>query len=429
MSGAMLHRRGLLAGAACAGVAAAAHAQAQAPAPAPAPDLAAQLTRAAIDNRRRLAFDGRTFSGPALDLLLEEGGRAQFFLIGEEHGIAENPKLAAQLFRALVPAGYRRFGIEISPPMAAELDRAARGGFEPLRTTLTTPGSQVAFFGMAEEARMLADVRAALPRDAGVFWGLDYEVGADRTLIGLLEQAPKPPAARTALAALRQASSDSWAKYAETRNPQYIYGFSGDPDLVRAVRAAWPRPDGRSAWTLDVLEETFEINRLFFARRGWDSNRRRAALIRENFLRHWRAEAAAGRAPRAMFKMGSGHLIRGRSNTEVFDLGTLLPEAAALQGGSTFSMMVLPGAGAPTAVFDPARWTYGPRTPKDAYAAGLEPLTAAALPDAFTLIDLRPLRPLLPWSRARTAHIDLTRTVHGFDSLLVMSGSTASANL
>jgi len=54
---------------------------------------------------------------------------------------------------------------------------------------------------------------------------------------------------------------------------------------------------------------------------------------------------------------------------------------------------------------------------------------AAAYPDAFTLIDLRPLRPLVFGPRHKALDADLVRTIHGFDALLVLTGSTASANL
>jgi hypothetical protein len=69
-----------------------------------------------------------------------------------------------------------------------------------------------------------------------------------------------------------------------------------------------------------------------------------------------------------------------------------------------------------------------PAPPKDDYMQGLEPILAAAHPDAFTLIDLRPLRPLLGRWREGTDP-ELMRVVHGFDAVLVLSGSTPSSNL
>jgi len=77
-----------------------------------------KITAAAIKHRLQLDFDGSTFSGPAWDRLVAEGVAAQFFLIGEEHGIAENPVLIAQLFSKLSTHGYSKLAIEISPTMA-----------------------------------------------------------------------------------------------------------------------------------------------------------------------------------------------------------------------------------------------------------------------------------------------------------------------
>jgi hypothetical protein len=44
-------------------------------------------------------------------------------------------------------------------------------------------------------------------------------------------------------------------------------------------------------------------------------------------------------------------------------------------------------------------------------------------------LDLRPLRPLVFGQRHKALDADLVRTIHGFDALLVLTGSTASANL
>ena len=81
-----------------------------------------------------------------------------------------------------------------------------------------------------------------------------------------------------------------------------------------------------------------------------------------------------------------------------------------------------------TAVMNPSTWTYSPQPAKDNYAKGLEAISDAAYSDAFTLIDLAALRPILG-SRIDEYGAEVARVVHGFDMLLVMSGSTASSDL
>ncbi len=425
-----IDRRNLIVGAGLVGAAAPAllsSAGAQPPAAAQ-PSRADRLAATARSARHRLDHRDGRFSGPAWDMLLARGRDAQYFLLGEEHGISENPKLAAALFRELVPSGYRQVGIEISPPMAEALDRALLdGGLDGLRRLFADEGSRVAFFGLREESEWLAAARAALPGGRPFLWGMDYEVGGDRHLIRRLGAKRKSAAAEAALAALESASSASWARYRETRNPQFIYSFSGDPALVAAVRTAWPRADAEARLILDTLEETFAINRLWMTGRGWDSNVRRAAFLRGNFLRHWSAARSGGRSPRAFLKFGASHMIRGLNPTDTFDIGSLAPELAAIDGGKSFHLLVLAGPDSDTSNFDPQSYSYRPGR-REQYQGGMELIAREAWPDAFTLFDTAPLRPIAR-SAARDLHPELSRAIHGFDAILVMSGSTPSSNL
>jgi hypothetical protein len=394
-----------------------------------AQSAADKLTAAAMNHRLALDFDGEIFSGAGWQALVEEGAAAQFFLIGEEHGIAENPKFVAQLFNELSAHGYSRMAIEISPTMAALIDDTlAAGGLDGLRDLYARPGGEPAFYGMAEEAEMLAAVRASAPADQQVLWGTDYEVASDRQLIQLLGQKDKPPAAATALAAVATASAQMWAHYEETGSPQFIFSFAGDPGLIRAVSDAWPDPDPGSAVMLNTLEKTLTINNLWLQGKAWESNKARAELQRENFLRYWRVAREQGEAPRIIAKYGSSHIVRGLSPTAVFDLGTLLPEIAALEGGQSLSLMVMPGAGTEIAGLNPATWSYEPRSADGGYIKGVKPLMDAAFEDKFTLIDLRALRAVAGMKRGDLGD-EVFRVIHGFDMLLVMSGSTPAGEL
>lgn len=417
---ALLGALGLSAGA----LVTAAQAQQTPPPPAPSP-LTERITARANESRMRLDYDGQRFSGPAWDLLLSEGQASRYFCIGEEHGIAENPKLAAQLFGALTPSGYNHVCVEISPPMAAELDRAARGGVEGLRTLFADPGANVAFFGMRQEAEWIASARAAVHGRGQTVWGLDYEVGGDRRILARLKAKRKPAAAAAALQALEDASTTSWAQYAATRNPQFIFSFAGDPALVAAVRTAWPHADAEAALMLETLEETLAINQLWTQRQGWASNQRRAQFNRRNVRRYLHAEPDA----KVLFKFGSSHMVRGLSHTQVLDIGTAVSEMAEDRGEKSFHVFVLPGAGRQVAQFNPSDWRYNPSDAGTYEDEGMTPLLAAAYPDAFTLIDLRPIRPLVFGARHKALDADLVRVIHGFDALLVLSGSTASSNL
>jgi hypothetical protein len=421
----MFNRRSLLAGAVLVSATAPIKGQPAPPQSAPAQNLRATASR----TRKRLDFADGSFAGPAYEWLVERGRQAAFFVIGEEHGIAENPKLAAQLFGALVPSGYRRVAVEISPPIAAELDRvSAKGGIAALKDYFGDASPNAVFFGMREEAEWLTVARAAVPREKLAIWGCDYEVGADRRLIQMLETMPKPKAAKAALAALAAESTASWAQYDVTRDPRFIFSFAGNPELVRAVRAAWPNAQTEAEWIIDTLEETLEINRLWGAGKGWESNQRRAANLRWNFLRHWRPYQHKAKPPKAMLKFGSNHMVRGLNDVGAMDLGSLLPELAEAHGSKSFHLMVLPGRNCSVATFDPTRFRYAPRPIGREYGDGLEWLRDEAWPDSFTVFETAPLRPMVHASR-KDFDDAFQRAIFGFDAVLVMSGSTASSNL
>ncbi len=395
----------------------------------PPPALLDRVSAAAVASRQVIRNDSGRFSGPGWERLLREGLAAQFFVIGEEHGIAENPRVAAALFQAFAAAGYSHLGVEISAPIARVVDGAARQGMAGLRAVASDPSSRAPFADLEQEAELLVAARRTSRSSEPVIWGLDYELEADRRLIAML-RARAPRSAQAALAAVEADSRQSWEKYAATHNPQFIYSFGGDPGLVRALIAAWPTPDPDSAWILRTLDVTLAVNELEMKGAGFASNQLRSTFIRENFLKHWARETAGGRpGPRAMIKMGASHVVRGLSMVETFDLGSLLPELAALEGRTSFNLLVLPGTGSKTAVFDPSRLRYGAGPPKDGYARDLEPITGSVAEGGYSLFDLRPLRPLLDWRVNRMVGPELMRVVHGFDSLLVMTGSTPSVDI
>jgi hypothetical protein len=394
-----------------------------------APTFEERLAAKAAESRHAVHFKDGAFSGPGWDLLVKEGQASRFFLVGEEHGVAEIPAVVRELFRTLQPAGYRHLALEISPPMATVLDGKAREGLPKVASFFQEYPPGVAFFTLKEEAELLVAARAAVADKAPVLWGLDYEVTADRFLFDRMRgKAPAGPT-KAAVEALHEKSAAAWKTVSETKNPGAFFSFSMTPDVLAGLRQAWPNPDAESALALDVIGETLAINQLFITNQGWESNERRAQLNRRNFLRHWNEAKADGSAPRVMLKFGASHMIRGRNVTEVFDLGNLASEMAAAEGGKSFHLLVIGGAGTEHAIFNPMELIYVPAPVDLADEEGLGPIVGQPFPEGFTLIDLRPLRPLFSAARTKKSDPELMRIVHGFDAILVLTGSRPSKML
>ena len=182
----------------------------------------ARLLEALQANRLPLTMSEGRPAGPGWDLLVREARSARFTLIGEEHGVAETAQLTAALFSALRGSGYTRFAFELSPPIAQDIEAAARrNGVRGIEDFLRTP-NLFTFYNLHEESQLLADVVQAGPRNERVLWGFDREIFSDRYLISRLE--PKVPRrAHESFIRLKEASTNAYEKNLKNPNPSWKF--------------------------------------------------------------------------------------------------------------------------------------------------------------------------------------------------------------
>jgi hypothetical protein len=366
--------------------------------------------------------DGR-LSGPGAELLLAAGRDAQFFLVGEEHGVAEIPRVVAGLFRELAPAGYRHLAIETGEFLAAELNRrvladangAAYAGF--VREHF--PGAP--FYNWREDAALLRTAVHAAGGGGDVLWGLDYDIVADRyTLRRLRDIAPTPRARAAAEAVIARADS-ALRQALATQNPGLLMMFGGPDDVYARLREAYaPAPGSEADRIIRLMETTREINAFWGRGEGYLSNLNRSRLNKRQLMRFLDAATAReGRMPRVMMKFGSSHMVRGRSFSNVFDLGTLASELADVNGSRSFGVLMLGGAGTTHAVIDP-RVFRSVEAPVEV-EPWARPFYDAADAHRWTVLDLRPLRARIP--RLGTLPDQTLQVLYGFDAVVILSGS------
>lgn len=391
--------------------------------------LAAALTRA------RQTFDLRsdgTLTGDGARLLIEGGRAAQFFLLGEEHGVAEIPKLAAALFRALAPTGYRHLAIETGDALASRLNALVLEA-DPeaaVKRFSETYWPGVPFYTLREEAGLLAAAVSAAGRRPDVLWGLDYDIVGDRYALRRLRDIA--PNARARAAADRViALADSMLDAAlEAENPSAIFMFASPDTALESLRTAYAPASGSEAeHILALLETTLRINRDFAEGRNYESNVARAENLKRQFLRHYLPAARSGRPPRVMLKFGTNHVLRGRNFTNTFDLGTLAYELAEVHGGTAFNVMVVPGRGARVAQFDPRTFGYSPAPVQFGTGHWARPLLDLADSVRWTVYDLRALRPVLHAGRVGSVPPQLAQVIFGFDAFVVLAGSGPAESL
>ena len=389
----------------------------------PQQDPQARLLEALRRNRLPLTMsDGP--AGRGWDWLVQQARDARFTLIGEEHGVAETAQLSAALFNGLRGAGYSRMAIELSPIVAQDIEAAARrNGLQGILEFFARPDTWSPMY-LREEARFLADVVAAAPKGERVLWGFDREIFSDRYLIGRLE--PRVPRrARESFARLKEASTNA------QKNPGPPFLFTQEPALVSAVRAAWPNPDRESDTILRTLEESLAINAVARTGTAWDSSQRRALWMRDNLAALLSDERGHGAPPKVMLKAGYNHMIRGANYVNIFDLGAMTDEVAALDGGRAFHILVLPGPGSRQAVLGPGRSFVATSSDEfDEFKAGDQRLTrllSNANATGHEVIDFRPLR-TLAMRGLESWNADVVRTIHGYDAAVIWKGARASSS-
>jgi len=372
-----------------------------------------------------------TLTGAGAELLTRAGGEAHFFLIGEEHGVAEIPRIACALYKALIPAGYRHLAVEIGDALAEETNRLLAR--DPSGGTLLAFQKQhwpgLPFFSRREEADLLATAVAASGGRRDVLWGLDYDILADRyALRRLREIAPSARARQVADSVIALADS-GLAQAMAQKNPGLLMMFGGPAGVYAELRKAYsPRAGSEADRILSLMETTRAINQLFVARRGLESNDERARWNKQRFMTYLRAASDRnGVPPKVMLKFGASHMVRGRSLTNVFDLGTLASEIADVHSSRSFGIFIVGGAGTRHAVTDPTVMRSVPAPVDFARAAWARPFFEAADSTAWTVFDLRPIRSRIP--RLGPLDDSLMRVLYGFDAFVVLSGSTPQTDL
>lgn len=386
----------------------------------------ARLLEALQRNRLALTMsDGP--AGPGWDWLVEKARDARFTLIGEEHGVAETAQLSAALFKALGGSGYSRMAIELSPIIAQDIETAGRrNGLHGILDFYARPDTWSPMY-LREEAQFLAAVISGAPRSERVLWGFDREIFSDRYLISRLE--PRVPrGARESFTRLKEASTNAGALQQQNQGPPFLFS-SQDPAVVSAVRASWPNPDRESDTILRTLEESLAINAVARTGTAWDSSERRAQWMRNGLAARLREERRES-PPKVMMKFGYNHMIRGANYVNIFDLGTMPDEVAALSGGRAFHIIVLPGTGSRQAVLGPGRSFVSVSSDEfDEFRAGDQRLTrvlANANATGHEVIDLRALRPLA-MRGLESWNADVVRTIHGYDAAVIWKGARASS--
>ncbi|WP_447911270.1 hypothetical protein [Brevundimonas bullata] len=336
----------------------------------------ARATALVEANTRPIAFDGG-LSGPGADFLRDQTQKAQFVLLGEGHNDHDTPLFAGALFDGL--RDWRAFDtlvVEIDPVAVDTLKLPANRGKVEAAADLARRYPNHIGFASDQDLELMAHA-------AGVadLWGVEQVQGAQPLLEELVPLAPNDAVRAQVEALLTQVKS------LETRRDQFGAFLHGDaetlPRLQALTTAFAAAPGSRAAFLLETMTTSAEIYSYYRRARagepvGLFNNTVREALMKRLFLRQYRAAEAAGRTPRALFKMGAWHMYRGRNPNQAFPIGNFVHEFAISNDAEDYGVYVVALGENYADVTDLSSW--------------MAPLIPTK-PDQPVVIDLRALQP------------------------------------
>jgi hypothetical protein len=335
-----------------------------------------------LQHRFALSVRAGQLSGTGAPVLRSAVADSRFVLLGEEHGLPQTPQLWTAICRAARNPGFDALAVEEGPFAAADLERWARrpDGAAQLAAFEKQYPESLNIYGDRSEFDAL---RACLDEGgAGTqLWGLNQEApGAASPMLARILTMTLGPLSRTAIQRLK-------AKGAAVT----------DGDLADAAAAL--RQDGsHDAQALfDSLIESHTINKTSPADPA--NARRRERLMQRLFTADYdRATHPSAPLPRVLVKLGAFHVYRDVNPAGGHGLGEYLAGLAARQGGHSIHIELTRERDLPIVL--------------DHLVSG-----------AWTLFDLRPLRPrlnTLPGPR----QTELSTLIRGIDLLLVVPRGT-----
>lgn len=384
------------------------------------------LTRLLVANRHPVALSLGALTGAGGRLLVDSASHARFVLLGEEHGIAETPRLMQAMLCELRTSGFDTFAIEVSPLQGERLDGMARkpAAVAALNAMIVDWRTAPPFYSVREERDLLASAMTAqCARPPMRIWGLDYDVSADRYFLEELEKLA-PKSGRDAVHRAHLLADSGFAAVKQG-NPSKFFAWSAPDSVFDALRAAFgPTISPRARAIIDVFARTARINRLFLSGDGYQSNLLRSAYLRENFAREFAQAGTKGTTPRVVFKFGGSHMMRGFNTTNTLDIGTAADVYAEARGERAYHVLVLGGSGTKAARMNIMKLQYEPMPSGEIDGANLAWLKPAVPDSGWVVFDMQAARGA--WLRRRGPVLTpmQDRFVHAYDAIVVLTGST-----
>ncbi|NNF35073.1 MAG: hypothetical protein HKN68_13245 [Saprospiraceae bacterium] len=383
------------------------------------------------ENARPLMINEGEWSGEGSEFILKAADENHFFLIGEYHGIADVALFTSSLLSKIKDKGYQYFISETGPYTAGILESYEDDFNKNIGDHLRKYPLSFPFYNYREEAEVLKVLMDRNTSYGPATWGLDQEFAASyRMFFQWLYDTALTDESKMVAKEYADLAQTAFNESFKKKNPAAsIMGRLSPKDFDRLEQTFQGQEAGLDL--IEELRETTTIYQLWFQGGGYQSNMRRAALMKKHFNRYY-SQVKDDPNAKVLGKMGANHFYKGRSPLNILDIGNHIHEIALQDGKSSFHMFVLPKRGTSNSwnpfTQDEADKTKPFDTMEDGGKVDLSPLIKGTSDDHYSIVDMRPIRKMLFDRKLKIKDQGLERLIWSYDAILVMPQVTAATN-
>lgn len=341
--------------------------------------------------------------GEGANWLAEEFRHPQFVILGEYHGSLRISEFARAIIPSLSTAGFRTLALEVGPISAEilyELSSVPERTSSELRKLntryLVEAGSRsftpIPFFSNVEDAEFLAEARKRSWR----LIGLDQEGSFAHFMLidRMYDQLTNPQKVAirsTYLKAIQVLKATITSKDKSTNRYKTILESKEICEFLEKASTNNSR-NRRIADALRFSTHIFHMND-GDVRKYYEANVGRVGYMKKNLSNFFARAGGDLRSDKMLLKMGSVHTGRGFSSQSLFEVGNMLSELAEINGTRSLhiefgSRFYVEDGKEVDALAD-----------EDRLASRYQALGQMSKNDRWTVIDLRPIRDSVFYSR------------------------------
>ncbi len=383
-------------------------------------DLIAKIAPFAYE----LRIDQGRLTGPGAELLLYEITRADFFLIGEEQGVAEIPRLTQIIYQRAYDMGLRftHLGIETNDFTARELEMLAIDADADylLSRYFQEHSGEIPYYEAAEETQMLSDILLTAEDYDHIVWGLGpVTLTSVPTVFASLEKlAPENKGLKLVQKFRKRMEKDNEKAIASGDSSQFGLLQLTDEDLEEFVIE------------FDSIAEAIEISEMLKTSRDLYQKQfdqemtayraSRTQWMFQQFKKYYEeANAIEAKPPRIIIKMKADQLYRGNiPGTLVTSLGQKISSFAQEHDRTTFHVSVMAGPGSKVLALS-EQFVYDTIPAISSTEPAYQSFTALSA-DGWRVFDLRRIR-----SEVDTGNLpkQTAKLIEEYDALIILQGS------